>query len=293
MECYPYALQFPFSRTVLNFRELNCLEQSMLCKINNTLPSTPDYRSDYLDALLEIILPVLKNKESVYNLDVVEFLMFIIRLRAVSVGSFVEFSVGEEDKKKKIKFDLYNLLKNIYNIGQSLHEVELIKNEDVEVKIKWPDLYGEKHFLNIQSENTVEKFLSTMCQFVEYVKIKDQIFNFKPYKTQERQELFDLLPVSVKNIIQTNIVSLLQKISEQPLFELLEFENYKFEFYNSTIQDIVRFVFANNENNLISENVFLLNKGFTLNDINNISPILKQNYINYFLEQNNKNEEVQ
>lgn len=293
MECYPYALQFPFTKTILNFRELNCLEQGLLCKINATLPPTSEYRSDYLDVLLEIIQEVTKNKKSIYSLDIVEFLMFVIRLRAVSVGSFIEFAIGEEEKKKKIKFDLYNLLKNVYNIGQLILENEITKEEDVEVKIRWPDLYGEYHFLNVQPENDTERFFSTMCQFVEYIKIKDQIFNFKTLKNEQRQELFDLLPVSIKNIVQTNIVLLLQKIREQPLFELQEFENYKFEFYNSTIQDIIRFIFANDENNLISENVFLLGKGFTINDINNISPASKQNYINYFVEQNNnKNEEV-
>lgn len=294
MEYYPYALQFPFTKTVLNFRELNCLEQSMLCKINSTLPPTLEYRSDYFDVLLEILQRVLKNKQSIYDLDIVEFLMFVVRLRAVSIGSFIEFALKEEEeKRKKIKFDLYNLLKNIYNIGQKLSDFEVIEKENIKVKIKWPNLYSEYTFLNSQSKNDLEKFLSTMTEFVEYIEIKDQIFNFKNCKSNEKQQLFDLLPVSIKDIIQTNVISLLKDISEYPLFELQEFENYKFEFYNSTIQDIIRFIFANDENNLISENAFLLDKGFTIKDINELTPVLKQNYINYFVEQNNKNQEVQ
>jgi hypothetical protein len=216
-------------------------------------------------------------------------------LRAVSIGSFLEFTVGdEEEKRKKIKFDLYSLLKNIYDIGQIIYDFDSIESDDVEVKLKWPDLKGEFHFLSLISKDNTEKFLSTMCEFVEYLKIKGQMFNFKSFGIKERGELFDLLPVSVKNMIQTNIISLLQKISEMPLFELQEFESYKFEFYNSTIQDIIRFIFANDENSLMIENIFLLNKGFTITDIDKMSPVMKQNYINHFIEQdNNKNSEVQ
>lgn len=295
MEYYPYALQFPFSKTILNFRELTCYEQSVLSKINITLPPAPEYRTDYLEVLLELFQSTLKNKDNINDLDIVEFLMFAVRIRAVSIGSFLEFAVGdEEEKKKKIKFDLYSLLKNIYDIGQIIYDFDSIESDDVEVKLKWPDLKGEFHFLSLISKDNTEKFLSTMCEFVEYLKIKGQMFNFKSFEIKEREELFDLLPVSVKNMIQTNIISLLQRISEMPLFELQEFESYKFEFYNSTIQDIIRFIFANDENSLMVENIFLLNKGFTITDIDKMSPVMKQNYINHFIEQdNNKNSEVQ
>jgi hypothetical protein len=295
MEYYPYALQFPFSKTILNFRELTCYEQSVLSKINITLPPSQEYRTDYQEVLLELFQSTLKNKNNINDLDIVEFLMFAVRLRAVSIGSFLEFTVGdEEEKRKKIKFDLYSLLKNIYDIGQIIYDFDSIESDDVEVKLKWPDLKGEFHFLSLISKDNTEKFLSTMCEFVEYLKIKGQMFNFKSFGIKEREELFDLLPISVKNMIQTNIISLLQKISEMPLFELQEFESYKFEFYNSTIQDIIRFIFANDENSLMIENIFLLNKGFTITDIDKMSPVMKQNYINHFIEQdNNKNSEVQ
>ena len=293
MEYYPYALQFPFSKTILNFREINCAEQSLLCKINDTLPPTLEYRADYLNVLIEILQKVVKDKDSIYNLDLIEFLMFAVRLRTVSIGSYIEFSIGEE-KKKNIKFDLYTLLKNIYNASSIINDKENINTEDVEIKLKWPDLYSEYHFLETHHENDTVKFLSTMCQFVDYIKIKDQNFNFKFLKNTQRVELFELLPMSVKNLIQTDVIFLLRTLKEHSLFELEEFENYKLEFYNFTIQDIIRFIFANNENNLIAENVFLLNKGFTIGDINSMSPIAKQNYMNYFIEQNNnnKNEEV-
>lgn len=295
MEYYPYALQFPFTKTILNFRELTCYEQLLLCKINNTLPSTSEYRTDYLEVLIELLQSTLKNKSKINDLDIIEFLMFTIRLRCVSINSFIEFAVeGNDEKNKKIKFDLHNLLKNVYNTGQILHEYDTIESEDTLIKLKWPDLSGEYHFLNLIDKDNTEKFLSTMCEFVDFIKIKDNTFIFKSLDTKQRKELFDLLPVSLQNIIQTNIVSLLQKISDEPLFELQEFSNYKFEFYNSTIQDIIRFVFANNENSLMVENVFLIGKGFTLNDLNTMSPVTKQNYINHFIEQdNNKSDTVQ
>ena len=295
MEYYPYALQFPFTKTILNFRELTCYEQLLLCKINNTLPSTSEYRTDYLEVLIELLQSTLKNKSKINDLDIIEFLMFTIRLRCVSINSFIEFAVeGNDEKNKKIKFDLHNLLKNVYNTGQILHEYDTIESEDTLIKLRWPDLSGEYHFLNLIDKDNTEKFLSTMCEFVDFIKIKDNTFIFKSLDTKQRKELFDLLPVSLQNIIQTNIVSLLQKISDEPLFELQEFSNYKFEFYNSTIQDIIRFVFANNENSLMVENVFLIGKGFTLNDLNTMSPVAKQNYINHFIEQdNNKSDTVQ
>jgi hypothetical protein len=292
MEYYPYALQFPYTGTTLIFKELTSLQQITLNKINSTLPPTPEYRVDYFKILIDIISDTLKHKEKLTELNLVEFLMFLIRLRAVSIGSAIEFSVEdkETDKNKKISFDIYTLLNNIFNISSYIEKYQFIEDNNVCIKLTWPFLMSEENFLSSLKKEYSQRFMDSMYEFIENIEIGSQVFNFKNYNKEQKEKMFDLLPLSVKNIIQTNVVSLLKEASEEKLFEIEQFESYRFELFNCTLQDIIRFLFVNDEQVLMKENLFLINKGLSLNDIYNMSPLSKTNYINLILASESTNE---
>ena len=96
--------------------------------------------------------------------------------------------------------------------------------------------------------------------------------------------MIDSLPISIQNILQTNILSLLKELSEMTLFGLEDFNQYKLEFYNATIQDIIRFLFAGSEDSEIAEVCFLKKFNFDMNEIYNMTPRQKNNYINYLIQ---------
>jgi hypothetical protein len=283
---HTHALQFPYTHTILNFKEFNNKQYINLLKSNTNLPSEPEYRVDYHQSVLNILSDCLKDKNKIYDLNIIEYLMFCIRLRTISIGHTIELAISsEKTKNAKIIINFFDLLKNVYDISEHINEYKVIKENDIEIHLNWPMLKDEEFFLSNVTEDQLEKFLRSLPLFIEKIIIKDKEFNFKKFDAKEKNILLEAIPVSVKNIIQTNVLSLLKKISVIPLFDIEEFNEYKLEFYNATIQDLIRFIFSGDEKAIVQENIFLKKHNFTLDEINTMTPLEKSEYIHYFVEQ--------
>jgi hypothetical protein len=284
---YIHGLQFPFTNTVLNFKELNCYQSYSIIKINNSIPPNSENRLDYHLLLLEILNDTVKEKDKLLNLNLIEFLMFCIRLRTLSISSFVELSVEDENEKnKKITINFYDLMKNIYDYGKIIEKYKDINNGDVTVSLCWPSLKAEEFFLSNIDKDYFIKFVNSLPLFVETIKIKDDVFNFNSYDIEQKMLLMESLPVSIKNIIQTNVLSLIQETSTISLFNISTFDDYKLEFFNGSIQDIIRFLFAGTDESQMMEIVFLKRAGFLVEEIYKMTPLEKNNYISYIHSQN-------
>lgn len=283
---YTHALQFPYTNTVLNFKEFNNLQYLNLLKSNTNLPPENDYRVDYHLSVISILSDCLKNKEKIYDLNIIEYLMFCIRLRTISLGHSIELSINsEKNKNAKVTINFYDLLKSVYDIGEYIHKYKVIKENDIEIHLNWPMLKDEEYFLSNISDEQFDKFFKSLPLFIDKIIIKDKEFNFIEFTATEKNSLLETIPLSIKNIIQTNVLSLLKEISVIPLFEIEEFNEYKLEFYNATIQDLIRFIFSGDEKIIQQENIFLKKYNFTLEEINSISPLEKSEYIHIHVEQ--------
>jgi len=299
MDLYHWSIQFPFTKTVLNFKELNCKCQEILTKINASLPPTEEYRKDYNQTLIEIFKQVLKEKNSLYDLNCIEFLMFAIHLRSVSVGNVLEMYMEskeldektQKNKKIKIEINLSNLMSSVYNISMIIEKYNIIKEKDVEIHIDWPNINSLNNFIKSKQENVYEKINDTLYEFVKILYINKTEINFTKYTKEQKEIIFGKLPVSIKNILQTQIFSFLNETTTISLFDNMAYLNeYKLNLYNDSIQDLIRLLYANNLTNLQAENVFLISKGFDLESINKMTPLEKQNYIN-LLTKHKQNEQ--
>jgi hypothetical protein len=285
MSYYIHNLQFPFTETVLNFKELNCEQSSSLIKINTNFPASSQDRLDYHIQLVNILKDSIKEKENIYNLNILEFLMFCIRLRALSVSSTVELEVQKkEDKNVKVIVNFYDLMANVFDAAKIIENYKNLEYENIEVSIGWPLLKDEVYFLTNIEEDNFKKFINSIPLFIESLKIKDKTFNFKDFNFEQRRILIDSIPVSIQNILQTNILSLLKELSESTLFGLDYFDQYKLEFYNGTIQDLIRFLFAGTEDSEMAEICFLKKFNFTMDEIYKMTPQQKNNYIKYLVQ---------
>ena len=285
---FTHSIQFPFTKTVINFKELTCYQCFNLIKINNNFPPEDGYRLDYHRLLIEIIKDSIQEKENLYKLNIVEFLMLCIRLRTVSISSTVELSL-ESEKKTNVVINFYDVLFNILSISNKIKNFEVINHEDTEIYLNWPLLQNEEYFLSNIKEEYITRFLNSVPLFIDKIKIKDTLFDFNLFNPNQKRELLDSLPASIKNIIQTNIITLLKEISEIYIFGVKQFDQYKLEFFNATIQDLIRFLFAGTEDSKILETVFLKKHGFSIQEINEMYPLEKNNLLNY-LTQELKNE---
>lgn len=283
---HTHALQFPYTNTILNFKEFNNKQYVNLLKSNTNLPPEADYRIDYHQSVMTILTDCLKDKNKIYDLNIIEYLMFCIRLRTISIGHTIELAINtDKNKNAKVIINFFDLLKSVYDISEYINEYRVVRENDIEIHLNWPMLKDEEFFLSNVSEDQLEKFLKSLPLFIEKIIIKDKEFNFKKFDVKQKNVLLEAVPVSVKNIIQTNVLSLLKKVSTIPLFEIEEFSEYKLEFYNATIQDLIRFIFSGDEKAILQENVFLKKYNFTLDEISTMTPLEKTEYIHYFVEQ--------
>lgn len=291
---YTHALQFPYTNTVLHFKEFNNKQFFNLIKSNINLPPEADYRVDYHYTVIDILSKCLKNKEKIFDLNIIEFLMFCIRLRTISVGHTIELSIkNEETKNTKIIINFFDLLKSVYDIAENIKKYKVVKDENIEIHLNWPMLKDEEFFLENLTHDQLDKFLKSLPLFIERIIIKDKSFEFKKFDAKQKNVLLESIPLSIKQIIQTNVLSLLKEISVIPLFEIKEFSEYKLEFFNATIQDLIRFIFSGDERSILQENVFLKKYNFSLNEIDNLTPLEKADYIHEYVEQLNKNNQNQ
>lgn len=287
---YIHGLQFPHTKTILNFKELTCKQCYTFIKLNNHYPPDPSNRIEYHDNFLEILKESIKEKDQINNLNIIEYLMLCIRLRTISISPTVELSYEENDNKKtKLIVDFFVLLQNILKASRIIEKYKNILHENVEISLCWPLLKYENYFLFPSKEEDFIKFINSLPLFVENIKIKDNIFNFDNFDLEQKKVLLDSLPVSVKNFIQTNVLQLLKELSSFSLFDLDQFKEYKLEFFNGTIQDIIRFIFSGTDDSEMIEMSFFKKFNFSMEEIYQMSPFEKNNYINY-LTQNTKEE---
>lgn len=281
---FTHSIQFPFTKTIINFKELTCYQTSNLIKINTNYPPENDYRVDYHKLLIEIIKDSIKEKENIYKLNIIEFLMLCIRLRTVSISSTLEISLDSE-KNTNAVINFYDVLFNILTISNAIKKYEVIKNEDTEIYLNWPLLQNEEYFLSTIKNEYIIRFLDSIPTFIHTIKIKDKIFDFNLFDAEQKKQLMESLPASIKNTVQTNIINLLKEISSIEIFGIKQFEQYKLEFFNATIQDLIRFLFAGSEDSKTMELVFLKKYGFSVEEINQMIPLEKNNLLNYLSQQ--------
>jgi len=112
MEFYNYSVDLPYTNTKLYYREINTQEQILLAKANISIESL----YDYYQFIIDIILKTIKNKEDLYKLNIIEYVLFLVKLRIISIGPTMDFFLKSESKTKtKIQIDLRKYMMNLYN----------------------------------------------------------------------------------------------------------------------------------------------------------------------------------
>jgi hypothetical protein len=115
MDYYDYSVDLPYTKTKINYRELTTQEQILLAKANVNFPSTKESMYEYYKYSKSVILNCIKNKEDFEKINIIEYVLFLARLRITSFGPTMEFYLKEGDDKKKLKIQI-DLNKYLYNL---------------------------------------------------------------------------------------------------------------------------------------------------------------------------------
>lgn len=288
MENFLYKVQLPFSGVSLSFKELSTKNQLDVEKLNLFYPQKIDYYLEYHNNFLKIIESCVENVEDLHSIDIIDYLLFCLKLRVISIGNDLELQVKsetEEDKYIKLKIDLQMLIQNLLTSSeQSLTERELFwEDKNLKVTFGWPNIKSIQKFYNLYFSDIAfeEKVLETIPEFVKEVQIKDNIIDFNVLDEAEKEKILYLFPASVKNQIQDAILKNIKQFSSFDLFQISYFKNQKFNFFNLIYIEIIKLVFTQNLKRIYEEIFLLSNYHLNSDYVLNMSPSERKIYLSF------------
>lgn len=284
---YIHNIEMPFCGKNINYRELTNLEQIYISKANVVMPSESKEPELYASYFKNIIFNCVRNKEVLKELSIIEYILFITKLRMTCFGSVIEFSYNQKDenkdyKKVKINVELQVFMQNLYKGALNLNK-NPVQINNIEISLNWPSHLSENHFLNLTSE--IDSVVTSLPEFIKEIKIQDKIIKMWDYTFKQRQDIYNNLPVAVRSYVQKEVLKSLQLLSSQDLFGIKQLSDYKFSFFNKLYQDILRLFFSFDLRELYKEYYILAAKRIPPLYLDNISVADKKVYMSLLEEE--------
>lgn len=293
MDYYDYDVELPFSKTNLNFRELNTREQLLVAKANMSFANDKKSLFSYYEYTFNVFSNCVKQKDEFLKLNILDYVLFLTKLRTISMGSTIDFLLKSENKTKtKIQINLKEYLLNLYNAATYFNESDnnKITFEDFVVKLNWPDVTSIGTFANLLSDSLpeYEVFDDSLCEYIEEIKFKDLKIDFKNLIFDEKRQILDKTPINVKLKIQQKVLNACKKLFETDVFKISYFSDYKFNLYNLFFIEHIKMIFSYDLKSLYSEILYLANNKLNPEYVMTISNSERKLYMTIISEQNQK-----
>lgn len=292
-----YKVDFPFSEKVLNFKELNTKNQLDIEKINLYYPQTSEFFIDYHENFVKIVRECVENKEDFDNLNIIEYVLFCLKLRIVSMGNNIDFNVKndrDDVKTINIKVNLSEIMQNILTLSLNSLKEYFVDDEirDILITIGFPTLNSVKNFSDwmLSGKDINQIIIESFPLFIKEVKIKNNVLTLDNFSFDQRVMVYDTFPVSIKNKIEQLIIECVSKIGENNVFGLEYFKDEKINFYNLFFVNLLRVIFSQNPKAIYEEIYILSNFHVDSNYVMSISPSERKVFIS-FIKAQQKNKE--
>ena len=292
-----YKVDLPFSKKIINFRHLTTKEQLDIEKINLYYPQSVDFYFEFYDSFLRILKGCVENFDEFLEIDLVEFVLFCLKLRVVSIGNVVEFNIkteNESTKNAKITIDLNDLIQNIMTAAvNSLTNYEIIeKDRKITVNIGWPTIKSVPFFYNLYFAEitTHEKVIESIPEFIRSIHLDEKIVNFDNFTHDQKESAFNSFPASLQNKIKDAVLANVGNITNENIFNISYFEEQRFNFYNLFFIEIIKLFYSQNPRRIYEEIYILSNFHMNTNYIMDISPTERKIYLS-FIEAQKKSQE--
>jgi hypothetical protein len=297
VQFYNYNIELPFCRESISFREISTKEQISLVKANLAFPNNQNNHFEYNNCILDILSNCIKNKDILKNLNIIDYVLFVTKLRIISIGSNIDLitqSNNKEFKKSKTTLDLNVFLKNLYISSISLVEDNIIKDNDIEIEISWPSLDSIKLFqkLMIDNKNQYETFLSSYQEFIKTITYKESLIDFKNFNSDEKIRIIEKLSLSLLKKVQEKILEHIKILTKTDMWGVSTFKEYTFNFHNLSFIEFIKLFFSNDLRELYKEICFFASNNLSCDYILNISPVERKIHYSLVIEQlNERNKE--
>ena len=291
---FNYNVEFPFSNKKIYFRELNTKEQLALAKANLTFGNDKESLVEYNNFVLEIISNCIKDPKQLTQINIVEYVLFLVKLRIISVGNQIEFLSTENNIKTKIKLDLKSYLNNLYVASTKLleNDNDIVRHEHIEIKLNWPNISSSDMFLRflLEEKNYYDCINDSLIEYIEYIKFKDKKILFNEFNKTQKNEIFDTLSFSLRLKIIEKLSEQLKCLFECEVFDVSTFKQQKFNFYNLSFIEHIKLFYSYDVKSIHQELYFLSNCNLPPEYIMTVSPIERRLYFS-IVEEHRKSQE--
>ena len=97
MDSYLYTVDLPFSGVQITYRDISSKEQLILAKANIVLPALDDNHLEYSNVIRKTISKCVENKEDFNRLNLIDYILFLLKIRIISVGDQLELQFNTQE----------------------------------------------------------------------------------------------------------------------------------------------------------------------------------------------------
>lgn len=296
MDYYLYTVELPYSEIQISYRDINSKEQLILAKSNILLPLVDENLVEYSRILKKTILNCVENKNDFLKLNLIDYILFITKLRIISIGDTIELnfeSLNSTESTTTIKIDLNMFMKSLYEASLEALKDNIILYKDLEVVLDWPNIQSEERFLSFNKTNSHIYILDTIYEYIKEIKIKNSNIILNGFETKQKEQLYESLPLSLKNKIQEKVFGAIKKLSEVNIFGIKRMDYINFSFYNKTHQYITRMLFSNDLRSIYQEYYILASKNINPEYVDKLSVPDRRVFCSFIQEENERKAEAQ
>ena len=271
---YLYTVSLPFTNTEIIYKELCSKQQLNLCKINILFPINSENSNivEYSKLFKKIILECIENKNDFKKLNLIDYIFFITKLRIISIGSelnLILHSDEQSNKEIKITIDLNFFMKSLYQVCLECLNDNILTFNNLKIIIDWPLISSEEDFYTMEGNKTIT---SSMPKFIKTIILNEvNTIDFHNLETDQQIKIYDNLPVSVKNKLEQKIYSMIELLSNSNLFGIKIMDGFNFNFYNTSYQRFIRYLFSGNIRNIYQEYYILASKNINPEYVDKLS----------------------
>lgn len=294
-----YKIDLPFTNGFIHFKELNTKNQLDIEKINLYYPQHVEYYNDFHESFLKVVKNCIENYTFFEKIDIIEYILFCLKLRIVSIGNILEFKVKPQDedtKEANIKLDLNEIVNNLFIASLKSLKIKQIniENPNVIVNIGWPSVKSIKFFYDLYflESNISEKIIESIPQYIKSIVLDNQFIDFENFTHEQKEVAYNSFPVSLKNKVENAILQNIKDLNQFSLLNVKYFDHQKFNFYDLFYIELIKLLFSQNPKRIYEEIFVLSSFSIESNYVLNLSHNERKIYLS-FIESQRKSAEAQ
>ena len=302
MEYFIHSVDMPFSGIKILYRELNNQQILALTKTDLSNPLAEDTVEDYADFLQEIVLECVKNKQDFLKLNLIDYFLFLAKLREVSIGEDLELFLTKKENETNVKFTLTPsvFIERLYLSAKEALSKNILSLDQVDVELDWPNFKYEKFLIKTDSNtNLLDKIINCVYFFIKKITFnKTNVIDLTELKLSEIKTIYDNLPFLLRQKIQNVIINAISILKNSNIWNIKNIDGFVsgIDIFDFNYQNIFRLFFKEDYNNAMEEYYVLASKNILPTYLNTISIADRKLFVTFLVKeienmQSNKTED--